>query len=72
MAVLRSDEMPLDVSAGERRGLAMAIRAEHAQVFKPVIILDAVDVVEMDAEGSPTPIGNSATIAPILKQAGAN
>jgi hypothetical protein len=46
----------------------VAVWAEHAQVFESVVVADAVDVVELDAERFTLPIAEATLLASILKQ----
>ena len=46
----------------------MAVWAEHAQVFESVVVADAVDVVDLDAERFPFPIAEPTVLASILEQ----
>jgi hypothetical protein len=50
-------------------GLAVAIGTEHPKVLQPVVVPDAVDVVDMDAERSASPFTKAAFLAAIFEQA---
>ena len=54
-----------------RKGLrlAVAIRAQHAKIFEPVVVPDSVDVVDLDGERFPPPVRNSALDATVYKEA---
>ena len=38
---------PLEVAAPVGRGLAMAVRAKHAQILEAIVVADPIYVVEM-------------------------
>jgi len=59
---------PANVSAGERRRLAMAIRAEHSQVREAPIIINAIDMVDVNNEWLAAPLSNATSAAFVLEQ----
>jgi len=46
----------------------VAVWAEHPQVLDPVIVLDAVYVIEVHAQGQSPPIDQAADVAAVLQQ----
>jgi|SRR5580692_5153840 hypothetical protein len=59
--------IPSRVSSGECFGLAVTVRTEHPQVFSPVIVGYAVDVVEVQRQFFFEPVRQTALIAGILQ-----
>jgi len=47
------------VAPAKRFRLAMAIRTQHAQVFQTIIIPYAVDVIDLNCEGSAPPFADA-------------
>lgn len=43
----------------------MAVRAQEAQILKPIVVVDAVNVVEVEGERVALPLGDVATMAAI-------
>lgn len=59
------NDRPLQVAAAIGRGLAVAVRAEHAQIFEAVIVPYAVNVVEVHIERLSEPISQAAGLAAV-------
>ncbi len=60
----------LNVAATVGRRLAVAIRAEHPQVFKAIVVLDAVDMVEVHVERLALPLCQPARLTAVGKNPG--
>jgi hypothetical protein len=45
----------------------VTVRTEHPEILEPIVVLDAVDVVELNAEVSSSPFCQSTVLAPIFK-----
>ena len=52
--------------------LTVAVRAKHAEVFEPVVVFYAVNVVDVRDQRLATPIGDSAFIATIVQKPRSN
>jgi len=57
------------VSARVRVGLAVTVRAQHTQVIEPVIVVLAVDVVDVHSKRLFAPLAQTALGAHVLQQA---
>jgi hypothetical protein len=57
------------VSAGEVRGLGVAIRTEHHEILDAVVQTVAIRVMQRHGQRRIEPIGDAATLAPVLLQA---
>jgi hypothetical protein len=44
----------------------VAVRAEHPEIFDPIVIANSVDMVDLNAEPFAPPLGQAAFAAPIF------
>lgn|SRR5581483_10706539 len=51
-------------------GLTVTVRAQHAQVLQPVVVPHAVNVVQLNHERLPLPLGQSAYRTDVFEKAG--
>jgi hypothetical protein len=58
--------LQFSIACAERFGLAVAVRAEHTEIFEPVVFAVSVGVVDLDAEGLAPPFAETAKRAPIF------
>ena len=67
---LQGAQAPLpDVPAAVGFGLAVTVRAEHAKIFKAIVITRAIDMIQMDRQRAAAPARYAALVAYISKDA---